>query len=313
MFFTAVISTGTIMIYLKFYDNEIAENFTTTNSPENMKPIESSDNLVDHTYFLVIAIPSLPGSIAQRAAIRRTWLNLTRWISLPDNLTPHVIDKAAHDNHVPDKAAHDLVKVMFILGNTLLSDELREEMDKHQDIYIVNELQEQRTVLKYKVLWALEYSLNHFKYTYFLKTDEDILVNFPPLYEKLASSARRRLYTGSCHQEYGGFAGYPVWQYCSGGGYVLSRDVVEAMMRLPEEVHNVPFRPEDGYVGWLVYNLNKLSQIEVPVQKIPKALKTYGYKCGPFDSLFYHEVQTPNKMDMLFELVNYNNFIPCKT
>lgn len=248
------------------------------------------------TFFMVIAIPSLPESVSQRNAIRSTWMNLTRWSAFGGRTTQ----------------ADHVVKVMFILGQVELGDELRAEIKAHKDIYIVMSLEEKRTVLKYKVLWALKHSLRIFNYSYFVKTDQDILVNFPVLLEDLRSLPRKRLYTGSCNMSYGGFKGYPKWKYCSGGGYVLSRDIVEEMGFLPEEVDRVPFKPEDGYIGWLVYNLGKLRNFEIPI-KSRHALQANGYKCGPFKHWFYHQIKTPEKMKSFFEVVNSNSSTPCSS
>ena len=247
--------------------------------------------------FLVIIIPSRPQGVKTRIAIRSTWANVTRWDSL--------------------RSAEEFggIKFMFILGEEKdggNNEDLEKEMSEHQDIYIVQGLQERRTVLKYKVLWAMKQSLYRFNYTYLLKTDDDVLVNLPVLLNQLIALPRHHLYTGACQMRYGGFSGYPTYSYCSGGGYVLSRDVVEEMQDLPERVEKVPFQPEDGYVGWLVYNLMKIKNFKVHRLTQPGVLRRYFSTCGPFEKTwFFHEITSPDRMNSLFKLVNSNSYTEC--
>ena len=246
-------------------------------------------------YFLVIGIPTMTSHTAQRTAIRRTWRNVSRWAALKD---------------VQDH--YKQIKLMFLFGkleNQTFSEEFKREMKENDDMYVINGLQEGRLVLKYKVLWALKRSLT-FDYDYFVKTDDDIFVNLPLMLQSLIMSPRERVYTGGCLHAYGGWGGYPTWKYCSGGGYVLSRDVVMAMEKLPQEVHNVRFKPEDAYTGWMVHKLNTLTDFKVKVFN-QGLLKVGMYKCGPFiRKWFYHYVR-PYKMESFFQMIDQNIYEPC--
>lgn len=246
-------------------------------------------------YFLLIAIPSMPVHLPQRAAIRATWRNVSRWSALRQE-----------DEHFKR------IKVMFLFAKTKfgeMSDEFQQELRNNDDMYIIDGLQEGRLVLKYKVLWALTQSLS-FDYDYFIKTDDDIFVNLPLMTMSLMTSPRQRFYTGSCMHAYGGFGGYPHWRYCSGGGYVLSRDVVMEIQKLPEQVHQVKFRPEDAYTGWLINRLNTLTDFKVKVFT-QGLLKVGPYKCGPFThTWFYHHV-TSSKMESFFQNIDQNVYVEC--
>ena len=246
-------------------------------------------------YFMVVAIPTMPGNSAKRAAIRSTWSNASRWANLKDT-----------------EEQFKRIKIMFILGDTKFeteSEEFKKEMKEYNDMYIINGLTEGRIVLKYKVLWGLKRSLT-FDYDFFIKTDDDIFVNLPLMIMSLMASSRARLYTGSCMHVYGGWGKYPRWLYCSGGGYILSRDVVEEIQRLPERVHHVQFRPEDAYTGWLVHCLDEFNDFKVKVFT-QGLLKVGSYKCGPFTHIwFYHHVMYSN-MEKFFQKIDKNNYELC--
>ena len=248
--------------------------------------------------FAVFLIPTLPGKVKNRNTIRETWANSTAW---------------AASEYIEEQFKN--FKIMFVVGkitNKPYSEEFLDEVSTHNDIFIVSSLVEHRTVLKYKVLWGLKRSQQLYDYKFLIKTDDDILVNLPIVLENLKSMDSHMMYGGECFMEYGGFDGYPKWRYCSGGGYTLSYDMVSAMLKLDDEVHQVPFRPEDGYVGWLVYNVNKKLNFSLKVPKRFKhCLKTYGYKCGVYDHWFYHFVSKPGQMESLFHNVNTNSIVEC--
>eukprot|EP00116_Pleurobrachia_bachei_P010956 sb/3471218/ len=122
-------------------------------------------------------------------------------------------------------------------------------------------------MIKYKVLWGMRQSLVLYNATYLIKTDGDILVNLPVLIRRLKVASRTRLYTGSCYshnleptlKEYMKTHGNITnnWMYCSGGGYILSRDVAERIMELSREVGRIPIIAEDMYTGYLVARLQE--------------------------------------------------------
>ena len=252
-------------------------------------------------YFVVFVIPTMAHKVQSRETIRATWANMTAWSGL---------------DPLREQYSYFNFKIMFIIGDMRddepYSQEFLDEASKHNDIFIVSGLVEHRLVLKYKVLWALKRSQHLYNYKFLIKTDDDILVNLPQLMVKLNTVGRHMTYGGECFQRYGGFSGYPRWVYCSGGGYVLSYDMVSSLFKLDPGVHNVPFRPEDGYVGWLVYNVNKNLNFTLKVpKKFGHVLKTYGYDCGIYDHWFYHYVGTPKKMTTLFQNINTNSWVKC--
>lgn len=246
-------------------------------------------------YFIVIAIPSLPSHLDRRRGIRSTWSNTSFWEGWGES------------------GGHRRFKVMFIFGyrrGESYPAEFLEELDTHEDMYVVPVLEEHRYILKYKVLWAMDRSTKLFNYSYFVKTDDDVVVNLPRLVRDLEALPRDRLYTGSCRMGYGGFQGFPRWRYCSGGGYVVSRDVIRHFRELPAEVHSVPFRPEDGYTGWLVNRLNVLGLYQVNVTHGAR-LKMGHYLCGEVGThhWFYH--QGEGGFTELARVLSSGVFLPC--
>ena len=103
----------------------------------------------------------------------------------------------------------------------------------------------------------------------------------------------------------------PIFRYyCSGGGYILSRDVIFMMRQLPSSVHNVPFRPEDAYSGYLVIKTRKLLGYEVKRECVKK-LSLFYYTCGRFDNWFYHRASTVNRHVSLHERMKRNDTVEC--
>ena len=261
------------------------------------------DNItvVKEKYFAVFLIPTLPGKVSARKTVRETWANFTAWAAFT----------TAEQEYLN-------FKLMFIVGNTRnkpYSAEFIEESLKHKDIVIASALDEHRTVLKYKVLWGLQRIQRLYDYKFIIKTDDDILVNLPLVLKKLQSlQYNSMVYGGDCYQRYGGYSGLPRYWYCSGGGYFLSSDMVTSFKGLGEEVQNVPFRPEDGYIGWLVYNVNKNLNFSLKVPKrFPHVLSLYGYKCGTFKHWFYHRIGGTTAIRSLFERIQSNLTTECRS
>lgn len=260
---------------------------------------EPTIQIVKERYFIVVMIPSLPYNGAKRQAIRDTWGNLAAWPIL---------------NDVEDK--YKEIKIMFVVGTLNGMEpplELQQETSDYGDIYLAKGLQEGRLVLKYKVLWGFKQALALFDFDFFIKTDDDIFVNLPVVLQGLISynyPTTPRIYTGSCMHVYGGFGGHPRWKYCSGGGYVLSRDILLEMAQLPESVHRVPFRPEDAYTGYLVRCLRDLRGFEVQIRSYG-LLRVGQYKCGDMNKQWFYHHAKPEMMSWYISIINNNRFPEC--
>eukprot|EP00116_Pleurobrachia_bachei_P004186 sb/3464448/ len=289
------------------------------------------DHGVKEDVFFVFVIPTMAKHREIRDAIRATWMNTTAWGAVQNSNNTNASNNTSNNStsnnstnntrisddnitsrqYTPEEEEHfKKFKVMFIVAETEqgedeeTKEQVRNEAEEHGDIFMITGLDEHRTVLKYKVIWGFRQSLALFNYSYVIKTDDDIMVNLPYLINLLKGQPRKSLYTGNCAMGYGGFHGFPHWKYCSGGGYIISRDVVERMMQLPRKVHRVPFRPEDGYSGWLIYNLKNTTGGEV------KPIKNTHVFCGknvlltspPYDGCFYHHTTPKNFQESFIAL-----------
>lgn len=156
-------------------------------------------------------------------------------------------------------------KVYFLVGRTQDENHLRKlscEAELFQDI-IFGDTIEHFFNLTYKVQMGFEWAVKYCNYEYLLKADDDVFVNLPKLFTFLfdKETPRTKLYAGNVHYAAKVFRSgkYAVskdeyWKkiyprYCSGGGFILSRDVVVAMT---SQFNNVlPLKIDDAYVGEL--------------------------------------------------------------
>ena len=92
----------------------------------------------------------------------------------------------------------------------------------------------------------------------------------------------------------------------------MSRDVIHMIQQLPNTVHNVPFRPEDAYSGYLVMEVRKILGYEVnrECRKLKK-LSLFYYTCGRFDNWFYHRASTVERHISLHERLKSNRITEC--
>ena len=245
-------------------------------------------------YFAIIMVPTIPAHVRIREVIRGSWGNISAWSVGMENL----------------ESKYKSIKLMWVIGyKPEYPEEFNEEVSKYDDIYICDKIDEQRTALKYKVLWSYMRSVQLFDFKYFVKTDDDILLNMPLLLTYLKNAPRTHFYGGRCVMGYGGFGGYPKWKYCSGGGYYMSKDVVEHAIALPSEHHRVPFRPEDAYTGYLVHMTRTDLNYNVTMERNNRALHLSKYKCGPWNFIFYHNEY--GKMQEHFDMLTVNKTIDC--
>lgn len=117
--------------------------------------------------------------------------------------------------------------------------------------------------MSYKVAMGFEWSVKYCSFSYLLKSDDDVFVNTFGLMDFLSkfTTPRKKFYTGNVMvgsvvlrngrygvslEEYNGTVYKP---YCSGGGYVLSRDVVERFMTYFDYLR--PLKIDDAYIGLL--------------------------------------------------------------
>ena len=176
--------------------SEIINQNTTSVLPDLVKRLSDSNRTLEK-YFLVFAIPSKPEHVALRNIIRKTWSNISSWSGL------------LSDVDEKDKR----IKLMFLFGGVHEQcDEFDKELELHSDdMFVVDNLREHRTALKYKIMWSMQQALYRYEFSYFIKTDDDIVVNLPLLIKELMERPREHFQSGNCYVPYGGFSGWPRW------------------------------------------------------------------------------------------------------
>ena len=254
---------------------------TNTSEGDFLRNSNSSNTTVQYedSYYIVFIIPTHPSKITIRQAIRETWANVSAWSLLANE-------------EWEDKKKIRLMFVFGALEDSSNSTEFQEELSQNDDMFVVSNIKESYYTLRYKVLWGIEYSSQHFNYKFLVKTDDDIMVNLPVLVRVMSSFTPGLRYVGRCVNIRG--RAPQRWRYCSGGGYVLSRDLVGHILNLPDSVHNVTMKPEDVFTGWLVWNVNNLNNVYNTTEFAVKpryryrALSLGRYNCGPLNKWFYH-------------------------
>lgn len=247
----------------------------------------------NNKHFLVFIIPSHPKNTRRRNVIRSTWMQFTRWNVL-NNL---------------DEDRYKELKFIFIFGkmesNQTYSAEFTRELSENNDMLIDENIAEGSNSLRPKVLLGMRYTYSNFDFDYLIKTDDDVLVNLPLLLQDLMANPRQPVYWGRCL----GLVGREPqrWRYCSGGGYILSRDLVQDILALPQRVFQPRIVAEDVAIGWFVWNVNNssLSSDHIRAEHKTQALLLDKYKCGALRYWFYHgyKYEPANRMLKDFESV----------
>lgn len=190
--------------------------------------------------YLLILVSTNVGNFDRRQLIRKTWgaqhsIDTTEW------------------------------KTVFLLGKNSNEQEMK-TAKKESDIYgdmVHADYHEHFWNMSYKVAMGFEWSVKYCSFHYLLKSDDDVFVNTFGVMDYLSkfTTPRKKLYTGNIMvgsvvlrrgrygvspQEYNGTFYKP---YCSGGGYILSRDVVEKFMGYFDFLR--PLKIDDAYIGVL--------------------------------------------------------------
>ena len=125
-------------------------------------------------------------------------------------------------------------------------------------------------IYRLKVEAGFEWAYKHCSFDYYLKADDDVFINLSNLFQLLYENEtpKTKVYLGHRHyrdhtlrkgkykvsyEEYGQRF-YP--DFCSGGGFVLSPDVVKNVIPYFREK---PFKLDDVYIAMLVINAGCLS------------------------------------------------------
>lgn len=237
----------------------------------------------DQKYKLLILITTHISHISRRETIRNTWGvdKMKRW------------------------------KTVFLVGRSRNTYDLRllsNEIDRHQDI-ILGDVYEDFYNLTSKVQAGFEWSIRYCRYKYMLKGDDDVFINFPRLFSFLTSSETptSELYAGNVQYQAHVFRSgrygvtknefqrktYP--RYCSGGGFILTRDVVERMIAKFPNVKRMSI--DDAYIGELALR----SGIDVMHEDNFRMFEDEKACEFKRDTIVHHPVKSRDCMEKLFK------------
>lgn len=192
-----------------------------------------------NTLFLLILVSTNVGNFDRRHLIRKTW---------------------GADYSIKTKW-----KTVFLLGKNSNDKEMK-TAKKESEIYgdmVQADYHEHFWNMSYKVAMGFEWSMKYCSFSYLLKSDDDVFVNTFGMMDFLSkyTTPKKKFYTGNIMvgsvvmrdgryavspEEYNGTVYKP---YCSGGGYVLSRDVVKKFLSYFDVLK--PLKIDDAYIGLL--------------------------------------------------------------
>ena len=191
------------------------------------------------SFFLVVLVSSSPGAYKNRLAIRHTWAT--------------------------DNALHRKWKTVFLIGegnSMAVSDRITREAQIFGDI-IQGDYSETYANKVFKIQSGFEWAAKYCSFEYLLKTDDDVFVNTRGLVAFLSGEGapKSEFYFGYLmHNNPVLRTGYyavskedhpeDVFKdYLSGGGYVLSKDLVLKFTQKFDVVK--PLKIDDAYIGML--------------------------------------------------------------
>ena len=197
-------------------------------------------------YTMVVMVTSLPKNKYRRDSIRQTW------------------GRGWHGNvEIPT------YKTIFQLGSSPRESEYKLTMKEYlsnRDM-LIGSFTDSFYNLPIKVMMGFKWASSNCKFKYLFKVDDDVFVHVPRAFEYLSQwyIPSKRLYTGKVQQtpevQRGGkykiteeeypLRFYP--QFVSGGGIILSPDVVEAMVK-KFNISNF-FKLDDVYLGMLALEI----------------------------------------------------------
>lgn len=214
-------------------------------NPENQNPLphvhETLEHKADHLLLILVLSSPSTSSRGRRDVARQTWIK---------------------DN----RGLESSVLVKFAIGTQGLSrsdlDSLSTEQKDNSDILLLPNLEESYTNLTRKVLYSFVRLVKEYTFSYLLKCDDDSYVR----QDKVAKELEKRnsktsfywgFFDGRAHVHNTGKWVEPDWFLCDrylpyalGGGYVLSRDLVEKIAGTPDDLQL--YSSEDVSVGvWL--------------------------------------------------------------
>ncbi|KAL4221233.1 UDP-Gal betaGal beta 1 [Mactra antiquata] len=240
-------------------------------------------------------------------------------ILVQTNLLITVMSAATHfkeRNAIRESWAQELpngAAVKFVIGNKNLKREVLEnigqELRVHGDLLILDDIEESFSILTKKLLSTLKWVDDHAKFNFLLKVDEDSFVRVENILNELLSKPMARLYwgffDGRAHvHQHGKWAEKNFvlcdryLPYAVGGGYVISKDLVNFVARNADML--TLYKNEDVSLGiWLAgLDINRVHEANFDTE----------YKSrGCYNSYLITHKKSPDELKKLQNNVNTLN------
>ena len=214
------------------------------------------------------------------------------------------------------QSIHSLsLKHRFVVGGFNLSSSLfDDEQKEHNDLLILPDVTDSAASLTDRTLSSLKIAHAKFNFTYILKCDDDSFGDLLRIATDLHfRTSKGRLYWGQMAGynypiEYGPWAEKQgAWSVCDfflpyayGGGYVLSSDLVELILR-NSDVLKV-YSNEDATIGaWLApYNIERVHDIRFNTEGFSRGCKDpfiFMHKVSPVEMIeLYRSLSTKGRL-----------------
>ncbi|XP_014360342.2 beta-1,3-galactosyltransferase 6 [Papilio machaon] len=268
-------------------------NFTRiecANKTSSKKELETQVQSLSKVQYVVIILSS-PNNDLHRDAVRTTWGNYVNNIFVENG---EIIYKWNH-NSMSEQSQRNVIKLLFVVGTLGLSgikaDKLRNEQKRNKDILILDNIEDTYKNLSLKVLNALSWISENLKeMKYVIKCDDDSFVRIDLIVKNLNAFAPnmnapelnkfvtfkeqlptyKGLYWGyfSGHaevfltgrwQEKGWFLCDKYLPYALGGGYVISRRIVDYIAQNMDLLSY--YNAEDVSMGVWTASLNAINRV----------------------------------------------------
>lgn len=280
----------------------VAKKMSETKPERNNKArvINIEDHKKCNNPTILFMVTSHSANVKRRQTIRNNWGNQERFSAFRTrfNLTYSVFFSVGLG-----KEKKDIEKT-------------REESRKYHDLVMVNS-EEDFYDLTRRVMASFEWAVNHRNFTYLFKLDDDIFINIPNVFAFISNSTieanKNRLFAGDMNfdapvsrdptSKYS--ATYKEWPvetyppYCSGGGFFLSRDIIQAI--IPYFDWTSPYKIDDVFVGMMVQRA-KIENIMLyePANRYEFWFYGNSSSCEYMTrSMVYHKVDTTQCMESL--------------
>lgn len=170
----------------------------------------------------------------------------------------------------------------FILGGKYLSKKvsykLNQELQEYNDMIILDDTTDEHRTLTRRTLSSFTYIIeNNFEFKYILKCDDDTFVNLRPIMSFLVNRTHSSLHWGSFvggynilrngpYAEHSWFVCDCYFPYAFGGGYIISRDLIE-LLAMNAPYLNMYSNEDVAVSSWLApYNIERIHDLRFDTQ-----------------------------------------------